>query len=286
MKHQEEIGKIYGKLKVLEILPSKNGKIRCSCECSCGNVTEKNLADLKSGNSTTCGKCSIYELIGKRINKLTVLSYQGAGSDGHRMFLCQCDCGNQITVSGTRLKNNKINSCGHCHPQEEIGKKYGKLTVLEYAYSKNQKRYWKCKCECGNTVFVSTSHLHSGHTRSCGCIKSYGEDFIFQLLSSWGVNFKKEYSFSDLVDVKPLHFDFIIFGKKTLAIEFDGEQHFYASAGWGGQEKLQYVKCHDSIKEQYCKTYDIPLLRIKYTWTEGKIVQEIKKFLERNNYEI
>lgn len=47
--------------------------------------------------------------------------------------------------------------------------KFGKLTVLEYSHTKNQRRYWKCKCDCGNIVFVCTSNLKNGHSKSCGC---------------------------------------------------------------------------------------------------------------------
>lgn len=30
---------------------------------------------------------------------------------------------------------------------------------------------WLCKCECGNTITVSTHQLNSGNTRSCGCLQ-------------------------------------------------------------------------------------------------------------------
>lgn len=51
------------------------------------------------------------------------------------------------------------------------GEKFGKLTVEQYAFSKQGQRYWKCHCDCGATeVFVSTSRLKSGGTHSCGCL--------------------------------------------------------------------------------------------------------------------
>ena len=53
----------------------------------------------------------------------------------------------------------------------EIGKKYGKLTVLDYAYNKNGRTYWKCKCDCGNDCVVILKSLHNGNTISCGCAK-------------------------------------------------------------------------------------------------------------------
>ena len=46
-----------------------------------------------------------------------------------------------------------------------VGEKFNMLTVLEYI----GKSTWKCKCDCGNIINVTTSHLRSGHTTSCGC---------------------------------------------------------------------------------------------------------------------
>ena len=58
-----------------------------------------------------------------------------------------------------------------------IGQKYDRLTVLEYADEKHQKYYngnhkptWKCICDCGNIVYVTTECLQRGDTSSCGCI--------------------------------------------------------------------------------------------------------------------
>jgi hypothetical protein len=50
-----------------------------------------------------------------------------------------------------------------------IGKKFGKLTVIEFAeINKHKKSMWKCRCDCGKEVIVLGSHLVSGHTVSCG----------------------------------------------------------------------------------------------------------------------
>lgn len=52
------------------------------------------------------------------------------------------------------------------------GKNYGLLSVLK----KSDKRsggsvVWECICSCGNTTFVSSGNLNTGHTTSCGCHK-------------------------------------------------------------------------------------------------------------------
>ncbi|MBP3595898.1 MAG: hypothetical protein J6J60_00640 [Clostridia bacterium] len=53
-----------------------------------------------------------------------------------------------------------------------IGKKYGKLTILEvYRYGKYNFRKCKCLCECGNVKEVDLTNLKQGFTKSCGCIR-------------------------------------------------------------------------------------------------------------------
>lgn len=53
---------------------------------------------------------------------------------------------------------------------DEIGKKYGKLTIIKRLDTKERKR-WIAKCECGNIKTYRLDHLHSGAIRSCGCIR-------------------------------------------------------------------------------------------------------------------
>lgn len=57
-------------------------------------------------------------------------------------------------------------------PLDIAGQRFGRLVALDEAErSGNGKRLWSCKCDCGNTVAVSTESLRSGNTKSCGCIK-------------------------------------------------------------------------------------------------------------------
>lgn len=54
-----------------------------------------------------------------------------------------------------------------------IGKKFGKLTILERAKNAaDGHAQWKCQCDCGNIVIVNSSSLQrkgSKATKSCGC---------------------------------------------------------------------------------------------------------------------
>lgn len=50
--------------------------------------------------------------------------------------------------------------------------KFGRLTVISYENTRNQRSVWKCICDCGNTTCVTSNELKSGHTTSCGCYRN------------------------------------------------------------------------------------------------------------------
>lgn len=53
------------------------------------------------------------------------------------------------------------------------GQTFNRLTVLKRAKNDKRKRtLWKCKCICGETVIIRGTHLISGATKSCGCLKN------------------------------------------------------------------------------------------------------------------
>lgn len=49
---------------------------------------------------------------------------------------------------------------------------FNKLTVIDFAYIKNNHSCWLCKCECGNEKIIRGHNIHKGEIKSCGCIKS------------------------------------------------------------------------------------------------------------------
>ena len=64
---------------------------------------------------------------------------------------------------------------------QEIGRKYGHLTVVE----DTGRRYhgsiiFKCRCDCGNFKDVSSNQLHTGHVISCGCVNHRIRDLTGQ----------------------------------------------------------------------------------------------------------
>jgi len=84
--------------------------------------------------------------------------------DTNKSFLCRCKCGVEKWISYSNLLKGASKSCG-C-TRSLIGKRFGKLTVIQWLQS--EKRYL-CKCDCGNTTKIFTSNFIS--TKSCGCIR-------------------------------------------------------------------------------------------------------------------
>ena len=57
-----------------------------------------------------------------------------------------------------------------------IGQRFGRLTVVALNGSREdlrgrKRRFWECRCDCGNTVYHSTANLNSGNIKSCGCYR-------------------------------------------------------------------------------------------------------------------
>ena len=56
-------------------------------------------------------------------------------------------------------------------PIPMIGKRFGRLTVLEECTVDKPGRFYKCVCDCGNTTRpIYAPSLRLGRTKSCGCI--------------------------------------------------------------------------------------------------------------------
>lgn len=55
-------------------------------------------------------------------------------------------------------------------PINLTNKRFGSLVVIEkHGHDKHGSVMWLCKCDCGGSAITTTSHLMSGHTKSCGC---------------------------------------------------------------------------------------------------------------------
>ena len=43
-----------------------------------------------------------------------------------------------------------------------VNQTFGRLIVTDFAYSKNGRSFWKCKCSCGNEKIIVGKDLRNG----------------------------------------------------------------------------------------------------------------------------
>lgn len=213
--------------------------------------------------------------IGDKFGRLTVLEKTNQKDKArHYYYRCKCECGNEVLVPAFRLTNGITKSCGCLLTEKNksrikkdlCGKKFGKLIAIEPTDLRyyGDKTLWRCECDCGTkNVLVARGSLISGHTQSCGCLKSQGEELISKLLTQNNLYFEKEKSFDDcrFPDTNKLaKFDFYV--NNEYLIEYDGIQHFENRSYFS--ESLKTRQDHDEFKNNWCKQHNITLLRIPY----------------------
>ena len=109
------------------------------------------------------------------------------------------------------------------------------------------------------------------------CRTSKGENEIQSFLIENNIDYKKEYKFKNCVNLKVLRFDFYL-PDYNLCVEFDGIQHFKSIPHFGGDKAFKQVVINDTIKNAYCKSNNINLLRISYKDNIQKKIKEIYGF--------
>lgn len=224
--------------------------------------------------------------------------------------LCR-ECGSRFDVSADTLRRQRYaglcTSCAHRHSSE--GRKFCAQDVIdrfnEYGYAvltpaEKIKPVGKNKNYNRSTVEIQDKHgvvyricwnefwnkrdqfvaLNDGGYSAVGKREpSCLERAVIEYLDELGVCYKREFKFSDCRgDYRPLPFDFCIgYNKQNrLLIEVDGERHY--------KEAFVDLQRYDRIKDYYCHTHNIPLLRIPY-WEfdeAERYKQSIQSFINMN----
>ena len=152
------------------------------CKCECGRECDKDSAGLRSGKHISCGICTSRkirkhadDLTGKRFGRLTVIEVDMEKREdtfknkklGSLYWKCKCDCGNEISVKGSHLKNGSTISCG-CY-QKELAK-----TVIPKSNWKTNKIIESDECiliKSSNTedYFIIDSEDYDKVKNYCWC---------------------------------------------------------------------------------------------------------------------
>ena len=283
------------------ILTWKNKKIKIFCRI-CDEYFEQNFYSHKNGNG--CRKCQYKKLAEERkltfenfvIKAVSVhgglYSYSNEMNYSSMNSKLKLFCNSCETYFIQRAGNHLM---GHGCPNKKcIGDKISEKRkiplvefknksidifgdVFEYTDYKIKHGYITIRClEC-NHIFIRTGrdHLHSLGCPNCSIDKSLGEKTIREYLDKCNIVYAREKTFPDLRGTSKyaiLKCDFYLPDLNTV-IEFDGIHHyeyfsFSSNKNISDIDKINEMHrrmVNDKIKDDYCYSNGIKIIRIKYT---------------------
>lgn len=122
-------GKKFGRwMAIRRLANDRQGQHKWLCRCNCGIKKSVRRASLLNGSSKSCGclrneksskrgKLHRLNLIGRRFGRLIVIKL--TNTTGCSDWLCKCDCGNEVVITGNSLMTGNTASCG-CLWKERI----------------------------------------------------------------------------------------------------------------------------------------------------------------------
>lgn len=155
--------------------------------------------------------------------------------------------------------------------KNEIGKKYGKLLVLEKVQKEgNTHAFFKCKCDCGNETIVAGTDLRSGKTTSCGCARKEKKyKFNLDLINS---------KFGDLIILKP--------------DEYRNSQYYWICKCSCGSEtsisetnlkKGKTTKCLNCTRKENAKKRALDLVPIGSRFGRLVVIEKVDSYNNKTN---
>lgn len=113
-KKENLLGQRFGKWTVIATAEQQNKRTMWLCRCDCGNEKAVNSSNLKRGLSTSCGcekpgECR--DITGQQFGKLTAIKI-ARKTKKSTVWLCRCDCGNEVEVIAGNLASGHTTSCG------------------------------------------------------------------------------------------------------------------------------------------------------------------------------
>lgn len=249
-------------------------------KCSCGNTFARAWGNMSTQLQFDCPDCALDRRVSKRRNEFEDIVHVFAEhglkllSDEYENNMTVMDCetsdGYRVCISLNNLMRGKSPTIFSA----ELNPKHFEYNMRKYiADNEVQCEYIglidkhgskiECRCDCGD-VFSTTSLLvrngQQVRCQKCSQKQSSYEQKTEGWLIENGVEFYKQYKFNDCRDCRALPFDFYI-PSKNIVIEVDGEQHYKERSRYYSDVSIR----HDSIKDEYCKSNGICLVRVPFS---------------------
>lgn len=268
----------YGFYLLSEDYVGRNSKLLLKCKC--GHTFRSSYSYI-----STSKQCQHCKKVAERQAKIKIVKDFVSNVYGYKVLnpevyetnttalLFECEQGHLFQMGFNNFKSGQ--RCAICSRKRAGREKahsydYVKAVVQSGCYELVSEQYInsqsKLTMRCHNGHVFQKSYTKFKQGQRCPiCQLSKGEETIRKYLESKSIKFTREHSFPDCRNIEPLRFDFAIYDKHQkliLLIEYDGEYHYFPVEG---QRKLKRQQKLDSIKNTYCSTNSIPLLRIPYT---------------------
>ena len=134
------------------------------------------------------GRCKLEATVSKKIDlrgqpfgKLTVLRENGRDKHNNVLWLCRCECGNEVTVLGSSLRSEKTTSCG-CYRRERVAESnttHGMCKTHLYSVWKEMLK------RAGVTKGASEKNKHNYQDRG---ITVCDEWLVFENFRDWALS--------------------------------------------------------------------------------------------------
>ena len=117
-------------------------------------------------------------------------------------------------------------------------------------------------CPKHGNFLITPNNLLRG--KGCpNCRRSINEEKIAVLLDTLSISYIQQKTFDGCKYKYKLPFDFYL-PDYNVCVEYDGIQHHHPVNYFGGVEKFKVTQSKDIIKNHYCMTHNIKLIRIPY----------------------
>ena len=293
-------GQKFNNLTVIEFdKTNHNGASVWKCRCDCGKIISVTSNHLQRGQTKSCGCLT------------AVKSYEQAFKDKGLMPL------EEITGTKTKVscvdKDGYKYSLTYDNVMDKRTKSFNRWSKLN-PYKAENMRLFASSVQENCIILSSDEELRNATTQRlrfvcpvCGeeftkkwchwiempknchvCPKcndnpiSAGISQYTRLTNDWlkehNIKFIREKTFPDLVDERPLRFDFCIENQDGLILlEVDGPQHD-RPFGWTNEEYFAKLNKHDKMKDEYCANRnDITLVRLHWKSFRGEYIDILNK---------
>lgn len=98
------------------------------------------------------------------------------------------------------------------------GQRYGMLSVRECIGRLKKERLFRCVCDCGRETELPAYTIHTGQTKSCGCLRRKHGLYLSRTYSSWRSMLKRCYN--------PKHKSYSHYGAKGITVSSDWRSSF------------------------------------------------------------